>query len=307
MEAQILSQSHGTMSNSFDLQQLINPTIVNDNSFRKDFNLNAMNTMNSNSVIGSDLGLRSSSPLSLSNQLYNTNSTNVFSTTSMKPITMSSSLMLNNVNDERNINSLLNETSNSIYRSSQNIANLLKCNTLKLHDFPCDVPTNMQIYNDSLTFPHHFPSETDSNADIMQYDIMNELQLRGAAFRPSTSLSHSNLCDDLFINKLSAIDTDSYLLSRPIIGKYHSYNRHQPSDYYFSSSNPCLNSSNRYFKAPYDYYLKSSNCYSPPIHSSTPLYSSAVSLVGHNPCYSKPHNSLKKNFLKRHVSFKNHY
>lgn len=305
MEAQLMSQSHGTLTNSIDLQQRTNPSLEIENII-KELNLNStMNTMNNtmnmnaNSVIGSDLGLRSSSPLSFSNQLYNTNPTNVF-TTSMKPITMSSSLMINN--DERNINSLINETSNSIYRSSQNIANLLKFNN-KLPDLPHDL-TSLQIYNDSLTLPHHFPSETDSNADIMQYDIMNELHLRNAHLRPMNSFSHShsNLCDDLLINKLSASDTDSYLLSRPIIGKYHQY---QPSNY-FSSSNPCLNSTNRYFKAPYDYYLKSSNCYSPPIHSSTPLYSSAVSLVGHNPCYNKPH-SLKKNFLKRHVSFKNHY
>lgn len=307
MEAQLLSQSQaGTLTNSFDLQQRTNPSPLEIENLIKELNFNSTmntmnNTMNTNSVIGSDLGLRSSSPLSFSNQLYNTNPTNVFTTTSMKPITMSSSLMIQN--DERNINSLISETNNSIYRSSQNIANLLKFNN-KLPDFPHDLPTNMQIYQDSLTLPHHFPSETDSNADIMQYDIMNELHLRNAHLRASNSLSHSNLYDDSLINKLSASDTDSYLLSRPIIGKYH-YNQHQPSNY-FSSSNPCLNSTNRYFKAPYDYYLKNANCYSPPIHSSTPLYSSTISLVGHNPCYNKPH-SLKKNFLKRHVSFKNHY
>lgn len=310
------NMSLGTMTNSYEFQPRINSAITNHDSFIK-------SELTKPIVLESDLTSRSKSPLT-SQIMYD-----VFQNSFTKPV---SSLLPSNTDNTQNISNLITETRDSINRSSRNIVQLLQQHSKPDFEFP------REMYAAAAAANYNYPLYTEpiipntdilSNADILQYDYMNDLHLRNAM--KTSSLSQLNLCDDLTIrSNLRLEDTDSYLLSRPVIGKYHydqqpyhhrkysdsipSHFHRRPTNNYFSSSNPCLNSTNRVSRMPYDYDVRESYYLPSYLNTSTPLYSSAISLSGNNlHSHRYPEKSCldmgsmnKKNYLKRHVSFKNH-
>jgi hypothetical protein len=312
------NMSLGTMTNSYEFHPRINSTNLESYIKSNDFTKPIL-------PIESDISSRTKSPLP-NQTLYD-----VFQPNTYKPPPVVSTLIQSDNN--QNLNNLIVETKDSINRSSRNIVQLLQHHSkpdfeLTTRDLYAATPNFSYNLNPFYTEPSLIPS-TDSNADILQYDYMNDLHLRNAM--KTSSLSQLNFCDDLPIrSNMRLEDIDSYLLSRPIIGKYH-YNqpsfhprkysdtipssfhrRHNIHNNYFSSSNPCLNSTTNkcYSRYPssYDYDMRDSHYIPSNLNTSTPLYSSAISLAGNN-SYSHrfPENrgSMKKNFLKRHVSFKN--